>query len=186
MIGITVITPTIGRLSLRRTLVSVAEQMGNADEHIVIGDGPQVEARAMCHDFERVRYIQGPRTNHYGNAQRDVATAQARGDYLLFCDDDDRLADGALEAVRDAALATPDMPLAFRMQTSKVTVWHQQILRPGNVGGGQFVVPRVAVKLPLWVNGDEWHQYSDFAYILQAVKAFGGVEWREELILHVG
>jgi len=49
---LTVITPTIGRRSLLDTLLSIYRQLAPGDEHLVIGDGKQPEAAAMCSSLD--------------------------------------------------------------------------------------------------------------------------------------
>ena len=57
---LTVITPTIGRASLRATLDSIAPQLLDGDEHLVIGDGMQPPAAVMCAEYDRAIYATGP------------------------------------------------------------------------------------------------------------------------------
>lgn len=179
MIRLSVITPTVGRLSLAATLSSVAAQLAPGDEHIVIGDGPQPRAYQACKGFG-VRYITGPATGAWGNAQRDYASARATGDYLLFCDDDDVLFPGALDAVRNAARG---YPLMFKMRSHEgYERWIERgKLEPCHVGGAMFVPPNDGTKLGKWAEGDG--KLSDYAFIMSTMSHYDELDWREEYII---
>lgn len=127
---LTVITPTKGRDSLRDTLASIAPQLAPGDEHLVIGDGPQPGAAALCGLFG-ARYYDGPLCHTYGNAQRDYGISLATGDWLAFCDDDDTFTPGALDAIRSIQVRKPHI---FRMETPRGILWEHEQVQEGNVG----------------------------------------------------
>src|SRR5262245_59399290 len=102
-ISIAIITPTIGRSSLRQAFESAIHQMGAADEWWVVGDGRRPTARAVVKSFgdSRLRYCEHyDRASRYGNAQRNFAMSRAMADYFVFLDDDDVLLPRALDAIR--------------------------------------------------------------------------------------
>ena len=178
---LTVITPTVGRDSLRATLASIAPQLHDGDEHLVIGDGAQPNAAAMCAEYGAI-YHDGPQTHDYGAAQRDVGISLAQGDWLLFCDDDDTFTPGALATVRQVVVDNPTMPHLFRMRyrASGVVLWQDDVVCEGNVGTPMIVVPAGLV-LPAWSDGHPNAYTSDHRFI-QRVTDLYGVIWRKEII----
>lgn len=178
---LTVITPTVGRDSLRATLASIAPQLHDGDEHIVIGDGVQPRAAEMCAEYGAI-YHDGPQTHDYGAAQRDVGMALAQGDWLLFCDDDDTFTPGALATVRQVVVDNPTMPHLFRMRyrASGVVLWQDDVVCEGNVGTPMIVVP-TCLELPAWSDGHPVAYTSDHRFI-QRVTDLYGVVWRKEII----
>jgi glycosyltransferase involved in cell wall biosynthesis len=113
-----VIIPTLGRSTLRAMLASIAGQdLGASDEVLVIGDGPQPAAELLARDLgPPFRYLEGPLEHAFGDPQREYGMARARGDYLLFADDDNAYLPGAFAAIRAAALVFADRPLIFRVR----------------------------------------------------------------------
>ena len=177
---LSVITPTIGRASLRDTLASVAPQLRRGDEHIIIGDGVQPDARAMCAEFV-VSYQDGPLSRSWGTAQRDYAISVAAGDWLLFCDDDDVMTPDALETVRAVVVDNPGKPHIFRMRRSLYgdELWADREIREGNVGTPMIVTPRFP-DLPKWV--DTYHAYTADHRFAKRITDAHGVVWRSEVI----
>ena len=183
---LSVITPTIGRPSLADTLASIAYQLGAGDEHLVIGDGAQPEARAMCEQFGAI-YHDGPQAHDYGNTQRDAGARLATGDYLMYCDDDDTFTPDALDLARQAIAATPGIPHVFRMThpTFKV-LWQRPALVPGNVGTPMFCVPNDG-RLARWNDLHADTYQGDFRFIIRTVANHGGrCGWHEGIVCNVG
>lgn len=108
---ISVITPTILRLSLENCIVSVNEQTFDAREQIVMVDGDGAKGIDYMRFFNRIRLgFTGQRHNDFGNAARRKAWEFANGVYCYFLDDDNKLADSdALQRV-STALASADFP----------------------------------------------------------------------------
>lgn len=176
---LTVITPTVGRDSLRDTLASIAPQLRKGDEHLVIGDGSQPDAAAICAEFV-VSYHDGPSSRTYGTLQRDYGIDIAKGEYVAFCDDDDVFTPDALDTIRAAIAEHPNTPLLFRMATPYYGVlWADKAVREGNVGTPMIVTPRYD-DLPLWHDGGPSYT-ADHRFIKRVTDAHG-VEWREEVI----
>ena len=124
----------------------------------------------------------GPQTHNYGAAQRDVGISLARGDWLLFCDDDDTFTPDALATVRQVVVDNPTMPHLFRMRyrASGVVLWQDDIVCEGNVGTPMIVVP-TCLELPAWSDGHPVAYTSDHRFI-QRVTDLYGVVWRKEII----
>lgn len=176
---LTVITPTVGRASLRNTLASIAPQLRAGDEHIVIGDGHQPDAAEICSEFV-VSYYHGPASRTYGTLQRDCGIKMARGEYVAFCDDDDVFTPDALDTIRAAIAEHPGTPLLFRMATPTLGIlWADREVREGNVGTPMIVTPRYD-DLPEWDDGGPTYP-ADHRFIKRVTDAHG-VVWREEVI----
>lgn len=187
MPAFSIITPTIGRPTLARALLSAARQLGPYDEHIVIGDGPQPEAQAMAGEYRHTRYLQTPQTGGFGNAQRDAGIMQATGDYLLFLDDDDVLVDGILPAVRKIVAETPGALFMFRCRfygygaiSDGAVLWDDTEIRDGNVGTGMIVCP-MRRNLPRWTAHGALRYNADFTFARDVAQE-SQVVWRQEIL----
>lgn len=140
--ALSVIIPTIGRSTLRQTLLSIEGQRASIDEVLVVGDGEQPNAREIVADFPFVRYFETAPSNCWGHAQRNAGITQARGDYLLFMDDDDIYTTDAFAVIRDAIQKNQEAILIFRFElhTGEI-VWRTPRVMRGNVGSPSCVVP---------------------------------------------
>lgn len=112
---VSVVIPTFRREQL--LLESIASALGQegAIEVIVVDDSPEGAARAAAAGVgdSRVRYLKSdPPSGGKVGLARNQGAAVARGRFLLFLDDDDLLAGGALAALA-AALAGSGAGLAF-------------------------------------------------------------------------
>jgi glycosyltransferase involved in cell wall biosynthesis len=114
-----VIIPTLGRPTLERQLASIATQLCDGDEVLMVGDGPQPLAAKLAEAFGApLSYfeLRSPKPNMWGDPQRNFAMPLARGDYLVFQDDDNVMLPGAFAAMRAAAAEDPGRPLIFRVR----------------------------------------------------------------------
>ncbi|HUU84192.1 MAG TPA: glycosyltransferase, partial [Phycisphaerae bacterium] len=144
---LSIIVPTIGRPSLKRTLDSIrSQQLVDGDEVLVVQDGPPEEATRRMFEESGLpgRYLALDR--HYGDfgaTPRNYGMSQARGENLGFMDDDDTYKPDALAAIRRAIARHPGRPLMFRMERPgwDSTLWASQIVRYANVSTPMFVVP---------------------------------------------
>lgn len=182
---LTIVTPTIGRASLATMLAGLVPQLDAGDEVLVIGDGPQPEARRIVEvcGSPLVKYSEHPQTWNYGNPQRNHAATIAAGDYLMFVDDDDRARDDAVRVVRAAARAYPGRPLMFRMiHSGNTVIWRSRVLVCGNVGGQIFVVPNAPGRVGRWSG----KYAADFDFIRSTLALYPDGEnalvWRDEII----
>lgn len=189
---LSIVIPTLGRPTLRRTLESIRQQeLIEGDEVILVQDGPEREDVRRL--FEEMglpgKYLGLDRQyKDSGATPRNAGMALARGDYLIFCDDDDFYAPNSFRVIRDVAQQYPKTPLMFRnrvdfdfgkiWQKGQIR-WQGQIVQPGNVGGQMFVVPNISSKLAKWPA----HRGSDYGFIFSTLQLWGGkVIWRPEII----
>lgn len=189
MVRLSIITPTIARQSLLRTMQAIVPQLQD-DEVIVIGDGPRPRAAQMVKSMDdpRFRYLQGPATGQWGNAQRHAGMMQATGDYLWFVDDDDTPEPDALDAIRQAANEHPGNALMFRCQWNNYryvphgTVWWEEEGDTFHVGTPMLVVPNDPAKLGSWLGETYDH---DYVFITTTLALYGpeGVTWVPKVIL---
>jgi glycosyltransferase involved in cell wall biosynthesis len=148
-----IITPTLGRESLKTMLDSVLPQIMDRDEVIVIGDGPQPRAKEICKAAKssRVTYYEVPFTGNYGNPARNDAIQKAKGTHLFFVDDDDVVLPEAIPAMRRAADKHPGVPLVFKMHHQLIGIIYRSYrVAYGDISGQMFVVPNVKGKLGRW------------------------------------
>lgn len=184
MTSISIITPTIGRQSLRTMLQRVLPQLSDGDEVLIIGDGPQPAAKKIVDEFKHalVRYWETEPIKNYGNPQRNMAIAEAKGEYLLFVDDDDLPGPRALAVIRDVAKQFPGKPLMFKMMHCGWEIWKQPTVAQGNLSGQMFVTPNVKGKVGSWSGRYE----ADFDFISSTLKLYpeghGALVWRQENI----
>lgn len=98
---LSIITPTLLRWTLPRMLQSVQQQTNQDYEHLVGVDRPETSLTSwdqhMVRDLlvdphVRLSYCH-TRHGDYGHSCRYRLSREARGDYLLYLDDDDYLAD---------------------------------------------------------------------------------------------
>lgn len=181
--SICVITPTIGRPTLRRALESGAAHLDAKDLWLVLGDGPQSEALETCKqvDFNcHTGFFESQESRgDYGNSLRDQAMAIATQDYFIFLDDDDIFVPGAIEIIKYEIAEHYPRPIMFRMVNGNgELLWRTREVATGNIGGSMFCCPNDPDRLGIWENG-AGHQ-SDLAFIEQTLKLYGPA-WRQNL-----
>lgn len=152
------VIPSLGRTTLLRTLLSVAEQMRDGDEILVQSAMPG---------------------SHHGDIERNHAIPHADGTHLCFLDDDDVYLPGALDAMRDRAC---DVPTIFRMKHwAFETLWNEPTLRFGNVSTQMLLVPNTPGKLGVWaphINTEG----TDYTFIAKTCSLMGDAVWDERVI----
>jgi glycosyltransferase involved in cell wall biosynthesis len=145
--SISIITPTIGRPSLRRLAGELLPQLGECDEWIVVGDESHPEAREVIKPFLRsnVLYHETKPEHFWGYPQRECGLRVASGTHLWGIDDDDRAAPWALETIRRTIAQHPSRPLIFRAIYYGIPIWRdvEPKLYVGNVSSECFVAPNV-------------------------------------------
>lgn len=103
-----IITPSLGRDSLVRCCESVDTQTHNDFEHIIVFDGITSET-GICPKDERRHYLTSTATLAWGNHQRWFAWEHATGDFVIYLDDDNFLADSeSLARIASFLQAIPD------------------------------------------------------------------------------
>ena len=142
---ITAIIPTIGRESLLETLDSCLE----ADEIVVLADGPEVPYIDVEEDATYVvtRKAQGC----HGHPLRNLALdSYVSGGYVVSIDDDDVFLPGAFAAIRAAIAYYPGRWFVFQMiggphsHFPGVVCWQNRRIRIGDVGTPMIVAPTSA------------------------------------------
>lgn len=166
-----IILPTLGRATLPRAIASAMHQL-DADTTIeVVGDGHRPDAEAAVDEVRdpRVRYSHhSDPVSMFGNAQRNHGIARSGADWIMHLDDDDKLLDGAVAAVRRNMRF--HKPLVFRMLHYGKVLWREPVMQFGNVGGAQLACPRDQLKP--WGIGNG----SDFDCIVATVNSHG-IRW---------
>jgi glycosyltransferase involved in cell wall biosynthesis len=155
-----VIVPTRGRPSLLRTLASIVEQLEPGDEVLVLRDD----------------------SGDVGDTPRNGAIPRARGTHLLFMDDDDQYAKGALANIRRFAEEHPGRIGIFRMRFDHgLLLWRQPVLEFGNVSTQLFVVPNIPGKLARWEQ--RGRVIGDYVFITETAKLQGDPIFRDEIVV---
>lgn len=169
---LSVITPTWNRRRLLLSLVSnMAEQIARSKvpvEHVVVSDGPDEVARLACDD--RVVYRELPEhEGQFGSAVRDTGVAEAAGEWVWFCDDDDCYPPSSLETVTAAINPDLDM-LIFQMRylppSNEWTVVPRQFtgqLHSGQIGTPCVVLRREFAMKETWLEPTQRYD-NDFSY----------------------
>lgn len=121
----------------------------------------------------------------WGHPQINYGMTVARGDYLLFQDDDDVYARGALVNVHRAIRRAPLAPHLFRFRAARfggAAIWQQKgVIAVGMIGGHCMVVPNVPEKLGQWT--DDYT--GDYDFIEETLRLWEPIApvWREEVIV---
>jgi Glycosyl transferase family 2 len=180
----TVIVPTCGRGWLPRTLRSIRDQEWRAgDEVLLVTDGRHELAQEQ---FRRSglpgRCLETPISRNHGASQRNRGIDRAKGDYLLFLDDDDCFTPGAFAIIRAALAGAPGQPHLFRMcfaRDGKI-LWTDNQLRPGNVGTPMIVFPNCRKRLARWRRSN----VHDYCFVVDSLALWppDALVWRQEII----
>ena len=187
--NLTVVTPTIGRETLRDLVDSAAgTKWLEQDQWFVIGDTVRelpewVEpyVQSLGHPF--LWATEADATSCAGNAQRNKAIELAHhGNYLVWLDDNDTLTKGALNIVRSSLPPVPG-PVQFRVTWSGVHRGLSDLKKfpmtypnPDRVsmeeagGGQQFVTPNLPGLTPRWLHIGS----SDYDFIRDTLLLYGG------------
>lgn len=185
MPSISIITPTIGRDSLKVMLDGLLPQLTQGDEVLIVGDGPQPNAKlivdALASPF--IRYWESPPIKNYGNPQRNEAISEAKGDYLMFVDDDDTVETNAIDVIKNAAKDFPGVPLMFKMLHDGYRIlWDVPQVAYGHVSGQMFVPPNIKGKLGAWSG----RYGADFDFMISTLKLYpegpASVKFLEDII----
>lgn len=190
-VRLSIITPTCGRETLWAALESARGQLGIYDEHIIVMDGHMPEvAKRLENPFTkswRWRALPMEQGGRYGNPARDFGLSYAMGTHIVYLDDDDELADGALKAIRHAVSLAPERPHMFRIEQKSTRIIHgdNHSLAPFTCCGSQLVAPNIKPP-PKWdaQEGDAYTREVDV--IKQVVARLGEPLWHPHLTHNVG
>jgi len=157
-----VIVPTAGRATLLGTLESIVGQLEPGDEVIVQRDG----------------------AGDWGHSARNDAMARAKGTHLLFQDDDDQYANGAIAEMRGFAREQPDRIGIFRMRyLDGRLLWADPELRYKNVSTQTFLIPNVPGKLGRWESDGK--RDGDYVFIEETVALQGDPVFCDHVVTYV-
>lgn len=148
------IVPTVGRDTLGRALQSCK----GADEVLV--------------DYNQ--------DDDFGYAARTRLIARATGTHLVFLDDDDVYAAGAIETFRTHAC---DRPVVCQMQyRGGGMLWRDRVLRFGNVGTPMILVPNDPERLGEWREHSHGGAGGDYVFLSGCVEKMGAPKWVERVV----
>jgi hypothetical protein len=179
--SICVITPTIGRPTLRRTLESGI--LGQNDLWFVLQDSEGEGVYDIWYELRKSRpylyLFETQYSGNYGNSLRDYAIRVSQSKYFIFLDDDDIFAPGAIQIIKQEIALHHPKPIIFKMVNGNGEhLWRTRDITPGNVGGSMFCCPNIPGKLGKWDNG-AGHR-SDFEFIRGTLEKYGP-DWRQQL-----
>ncbi|HHK41634.1 MAG TPA: glycosyltransferase family 2 protein [Planctomycetaceae bacterium] len=114
---VSVVIPTFNRAEMLRTAVrSVQAQTWPNVEIIIVDDGSTDNTdrvvRSLSCSLGNVRFVRQPHRGH--GASRNAGLEMARGEWVLFLDDDDLLEPRCIETLLDAALSSNSPVVACR------------------------------------------------------------------------
>jgi hypothetical protein len=173
--SLSVVIATLGRPSLAGVVESLKKQLRPEDELIVIADGPEAAGRTRA--IVECTEHSDPQSA-FGNAQKRFGMNMARRDWIWFVDDDDQIADNAVETIKSTLSGRP---VVFRMDHMGDTIWKEPNASMGNVGTPMLVVPN-RPEIPRFPASNVYS--ADNQWINEVIEDVG-VEWSEEVIYHV-
>jgi len=160
-VSFSIVVPTTGRPTLGQTLASIVEQLEPGDEVFVLRDD----------------------SDDLGDTPRNQTMPRARGTHLLFMDDDDQYARGALARIRRFAEEHPGRIGIFRMRFDHgLVLWRRPELEFGNVSTQLLVVPNVPGKLGRWER--RGHLIGDYVFLTETAKLQGEPIFRDEITVY--
>ena len=185
---LSIIAPTVGRITLERLLRSVRQQAPATEvELVIVGDTHGKKWRpslapvpALCAKYD-ARYLEHDGGLHMvGHPQRNYGQTQATGEWLMWSQDDNLYVPDALATVR-AHVQRVEAPHLFRVDTRfGFVVWQQPGLIEGNIDADCIAVPNDPSKLGVWA----MRYAGDFDFIQETCGKWGWTQrWQEPLIV---
>lgn len=101
------IIPSVGRTTLRDTLISIQKQTYSDWKAIVVMDGIQNKLTEFKND-RRIQFIEAPKTNSAGFT-RNFAMNYTRHEWIAFVDDDDQLREDYIERLQEEIQQFPEV-----------------------------------------------------------------------------
>lgn len=187
MVSLSFITPTIGRPHLDKVLEILLPQFGPGDESLIIGDGPQPEAKKIIekHSSPYITYWEYGPIRNFGNPQRNQALDRAKGQFIVFVDDDDTPEPNCVAMIKNAVAQTPQKPHMFRMHFIQGTILPRgNVFQYGNVSGQMFVAPNIKGKVGRW--SGRYGADFDFMMTTLAHHPPNSIVWRPEITCRIG
>ncbi len=162
MTSISFVIPSLNRPSLHRTIASIERW---PDDEILV-------------EFDI------PRSNRWGNDQRNKAIKRAEGDYLAFIDDDDWYVKGHRQIMQDAINENEGKPILFQMQYPEGRVlWEEKEVKPGNVSTPMILVPNIKGMIYHWEGA---RNMADFIFINKWKWHKNQIVWKEQVLVNLG
>lgn len=168
-----IIIPSIGYPTLRRTIDSIlSQELIEGDLAIVIGDGHIAQSKAIVEEYNSpyIKYIDGPETHCWGNAQRNFVLDNnlLEGDVVGFVDEDDIHLPDAFKTIRYEISQNYGKVLMFQFETfGRSIVWFEKKIQPGWVGGHCIYAPNIKEKLGRWIPEEDY--IGDYHFIRSTV-----------------
>lgn len=142
---------TSGQPTISRAINSVLPQLKDGDEFLIVGDGTfNVEFWESLPKHPAIRTWETEFTGFWGNHQRNEAIKQARGDFIIFLDDDDWYLPKALDSIREVCARAPETVHTFAVQghtgvVKTATYGFPMMNIP--IGNGMVAIPNIAGKI---------------------------------------
>ena len=181
--SLTIIVPTHDCVGLAELWASVEDQLLPGDEVLVVLDIHDGRPTVPGIDDPAFAWIELDAGHHcYGHCQINYGISQARGDYLMFIDDDDCIPDGALDAIRRAiAQQAEPRPLIFKFYSRRhgcaLPLGHY--VQESAIGGHAMVVPNIPDRLGRW--GERYA--GDYDWITSTLAMWPeGPDWHDDII----
>jgi hypothetical protein len=191
VVRLSLIIPTCGRPSLYSTLHGAwTEGLTKEDQVLVIGDGPQPEAKRIASFFHsrlNIAYHEGPLDHCVGHPQRNFGMKLATGTHLWSFDDDDVFTKDAIRTVRNHVAEAPERIHMFRIKAVSKrlcwdVIWNEPAIRFTNVGTPTIVAPNNPEKLGTW--GQRYE--GDFDFVSSTAKLHQKPPvWHQEVIANI-
>lgn len=160
-------------------------QLESGDEVFIIGDGPTPAARRMVESVSCPRIIydeMGPYWN-WGNPQRNWAMDRAKGEFLVFLDDDDDPHPRGLQFIKQGAARNPDRVHMFRVHCPFGFLPYGGKVIPCHVSGQCIIPPNDKKKLGRW--SGKYSADMDFITGTLAHYPPDSIMFHDEVICHV-
>lgn len=184
---LSILVPTHDGDGLRRLLPSVAPQLGDGDEVLIIGDTHDAPLAWLASEIEALgppyRFLPFDAGHHcWGHCQLNYGITQATGDYLVFNDDDDVFTPEALHMIRARIAELPaPRPLMFKFRAARLgrTLPERYEVIESAIGGHCFVPPNIPGRLGQW--GERYG--GDFDWIVSTLAHWPeGPAWYDDVI----
>ena len=190
---LSIIIPTKGRKTLERTLRSIRLHRGH--EVIVVSDGAVPLAKKICKEVKSdvpfdIRFFKSPKTNNWGNSQRNLGMKKARGSWLMFIDDDDiyvpdafKYIHTALSQERSAQQATIHIFRMLDFQYDRQVLWQRRVPAVGNVGTPMLCLPNLEDFKGMWPDSQDYG--SDQMFIQDTLNRWpqSKITWETDVIV---
>lgn len=182
---LSILIPTHDGDGLERLFTSIAPQLHDGDEVLVIGDthsAPLLEVEQLVLG-RGYRFLAHDAGHHcWGHCQLNAGIAHARGDYLVFNDDDDVFTPDAFDAIRRAIGQQPaPRPLIFKFHATRLgrTLPERYEVVESAIGGHCLVTPNIPGTYGVW--GERYG--GDFDWIVSTLAHWlQGPAWYDDVI----